>query len=183
MILSARDPHLLKTLDPQDIACHLKQRGWNLEVTLAHDIAQIWRMVQGDRSYELLLPLDQKLDDFVLRIADVLATLSDVENRTKEDILAAFLIVVPGLTIQGIVTRLQENADSGKVTVMGVVAGRLQRLQMHLPEPAYDLAVKAYQARLPILCEGDLHRQPYGFLLQPVNQFTLDLDAWAAKSA
>jgi hypothetical protein len=87
------------------------------------------------------------------------------------------------LTIQGIVTRLQENADSGKVTIMGVVAGRLQRLQMHLSEPAYDLAVKAYQARLPILCEGDLHRQPYGFLLQPVHQFTLDLDAWAAKSA
>jgi hypothetical protein len=183
MILSARNPQLLKTLNPQDIVCHLKQQGWSLDVTLAHDIAQIWRIVRGDRSYEILLPLDQKLDDFSLRIADVITTLSDVEDRTKEDILAAFVIVVPDLMIQGIVTRLQENVDSGKVTIMGVVGGRLHRLQMNLSEPAYDLAVKAYQARLPIICGGDLHRQPHGFLLQPVHQFTLDLEAWTAKSA
>jgi hypothetical protein len=183
MILSARDPQLLKTLDPQDISHHLKQRGWSMEATLANDVAQIWRIKQDDRSHEILLPLDQKLDDFALRLSDVIATLAEVEDRTKEDILAAFLIVVPSLKIQGIVTRLQENADSGKVTIMGVVAGRLHRLQMNLSEPAYDLAVKAYQARLPILCEGDLHRQSYGFLLQPVNLFTLDLESWDAKSA
>jgi hypothetical protein len=183
MTLNIRDPQLLGNLSPQEIASHLQQQGWESHHTIANGLAQIWRLNHDNQTQEILLPLDPKLDDFALRIADILTTLAEVENRTKEDILATIATTIPDLQIQGLVTRLQENADFGKVTIMGVIAGRLHRIQMALPEPTYDLAIKAYQARLPILCKGDLHRNPTGFILQPVQQFTVDLDIWIAKSA
>ena len=183
MSLNLRDPKLLGSLSPHEIASHLQQQGWETYQTIANGLAQIWRLNHDNQTQEILLPLDPKLDDFALRIADILAKLSEIENRTKEDILVNITTTIPDLQIQGLVTRLQENADFGKVTIIGILASHLHRIQMTLPEPTYDLAVKAYQARLPILCKGDLHRHPAGFILQPVQQFTVDLDIWVAKSA
>jgi hypothetical protein len=88
------------------------------------------------------------------------------------------MTVMPNTTVQGVVTNLYEGVTSGKVTLMGVVAGKLHRIQLELMEPTYELAIKAYQARIPVLCQGDLVKQGRSFRLQNVHHLTLDLEAW-----
>ncbi len=61
---------------------------------------------------------------------------------------------------------------------VGVILDKLRRIQLELTEPVYELAVKAYQARIPIVCQGDLLKQGRSFVLQNPHHFTLDLDAW-----
>ncbi len=61
---------------------------------------------------------------------------------------------------------------------MGVILDKLRRIQLALAEPVYELAVKAYQARIPVICQGDLKKQARSFVLQNPHHFTLDLDAW-----
>lgn len=61
---------------------------------------------------------------------------------------------------------------------MGVVIGKLRRIQIDLNDPIYELAVKAYQARLPILYQDNLLKQGRSFILQHPQSFTLDLDIW-----
>ncbi|WP_190653337.1 hypothetical protein [Leptolyngbya sp. FACHB-1624] len=56
------------------------------------------------------------------------------------------------MTIQGMVTHICEGVTEGRVIVMGVVIGKLRRIQLDLVDPSYELAVKAYQAHSPILC-------------------------------
>lgn len=73
---------------------------------------------------------------------------------------------------------MQEGATSGKVTLTGVIVGKLRRIQLELAEPVYELAVKAYQARIPVICQGNLVKRNRSFLLQNTHHFTLDLDAW-----
>lgn len=74
-------------------------------------------------------------------------------------------------------TDISEGATEGRVTVMGVVVGKLRRIQLDLGDLTYELAVKAYQARIPILCQGNLLKQGRSFVLQYPQNFTLDLDA------
>jgi hypothetical protein len=73
---------------------------------------------------------------------------------------------------------LQLKSTAGKVTLMGVILDKLRRIQLELAEPVYELAVKAYQARIPVICQGDLLKQGRSFVLQNPHHFTLDLDAW-----
>jgi hypothetical protein len=43
---------------------------------------------------------------------------------------------------------------------------------------SYAYIYKAYQARIPVICQGILVKQGRSFLLQNTHHFTLDLDAW-----
>ena len=88
----------------------------------------------------------------------------------------------PNITIQGIVTNLQKGAATGKVTLTPVIVGKLRRIQLELAERVYELAVKAYQARIPVICQGNLVKQGRSFLVQNTHHFTLDLDAWLERS-
>ncbi len=112
-------------------------------------------------------------------MAEVLQTLEIVEGRSQLEILGDLFTTAPNVLVQGIVTTLQEGAFSGRVTLMGLVVSKLRRIQLELKEPAYELAVKAYQARMPVLCRGTLVKQGRSFLLQSPSQFTLDLESWA----
>jgi hypothetical protein len=77
------------------------------------------------------------------------------------------------------VANLQEGSTAGKVTLMGVVLGKLRRLQLELMDEAiYELALKAYQARIPIICQGNLVKRGRSLVLHHPHHFTLDLDAW-----
>jgi hypothetical protein len=112
---------------------------------------------------------------------ELLETLEGVEGRSQLDILHDLLTSLPNTIIQGIVTDIREGMTEGRVTVMGVVVGKLRRIQLELGDPTYELAVKAYQARIPILCQGDLRKQGGSFTLQHPQNFTLDLDAWTGS--
>lgn len=112
-------------------------------------------------------------------MAEVLQTLEVVEQISQLEFLSDLFTTAPNITIQGIITNLREGAFSGRITLMGIVISKLRRIQFELPEPAYELAIKAYQARMTVLCRGTLVKQGRSFVLQHPSQFTLDLDSWA----
>ncbi|MCA1994735.1 MAG: hypothetical protein LDL41_22210 [Coleofasciculus sp. S288] len=178
MIVTVRDPEILKCLEPERVRIYLQQHHWQ-KVRQIEDKASIWiRKSETGEESEILLPLKSEFLDFPRRMAEVLQTLEVVQQTSQLEILSELVTCAPNLTIQGIVTNLQEGATAGKVTLMGVVVGKLRRIQLELAEPVYELAVKAYQARIPVVCQGDLLKQGRSFVLQNPHHFTLDLDAW-----
>lgn len=178
MIVTVRDPEILRHLEPESVRTYLQTHRW-LEVRQIEDKASIWNLhSETGEELEIFLPLKSEFLDFPRRMAEVLQTLEIAENRSQLDILSNLFTSAPNMTIQGIVTNLQEGLSAGKVTLTSVIVCKLRRLQLELAEPVYELAVKAYQARIPVICQGDLVKQGRSFLLQNTHQFTLDLDAW-----
>jgi hypothetical protein len=179
MIVTVRDPEILKSLTPESVKTYLRSHHWQ-EQRQMQDNASLWtRHSATGEEVEVLLPLQPDFLDFPRRMAEVLQTLEIMEQTSQLEILSEIFTAAPNLTIQGIVTNLQEGAFSGRITLMGVVVGKLRRIQLELAEPAYELAIKAYQARMPVICRGNLVKQGRSFVLQNPSQFTLDLDSWA----
>lgn len=63
---------------------------------------------------------------------------------------------------------------SGEITLLGLVADKLRKIQTSLADKDYILAIKAYQERLPILCTGDLIKDDNTFILKNPHNLTLD---------
>lgn len=178
MIVNILDPDVLKCLEPDKVRSYLMAHHWQEQRTL-EDKASIWTSQSATgEEFEILLPLKPEFLDYPRRMAEVLQTLEVVEQTNQLEILSALLTKAPNIKVQGIITNLLEGVTSGKVTLMGVVADKLRRIQLELAEPAYELAVKAYQARIPVQCQGDLVKHGRSFVLQNPHHFTLDLDAW-----
>ncbi|MEG4500599.1 hypothetical protein QUB05_26235, partial [Microcoleus sp. F10-C6] len=71
--------------------------------------------------------------------------------------------------------RFLQNRDApGEVTLLGLVADKLRKIQTLLADKDYILAIKAYQERLPILCSGDLIKDNNAFILKNPHNLTLD---------
>ncbi len=179
MIVTVRDPEILRSLTPESVKTYLRSHHWQ-EQRQIEDQASLWiRQGRTGEVYEVLLPLKSEFLDFPRRMAEVLQTLEIVEETSQLDLLNDLFTVASDITVQGIVTNLQEGAFSGRITLMGVVVSKLRRIQLELQEPAYELAIKAYQSRMPVLCRGTLVKYGRSFVLHNPIQFTLDLDAWA----
>lgn len=177
MNVSVRDLNVLRHLEPNAIRQYLQLHQWQ-EHQAVHN-AFLWtRNGSSNPVSEVLLPSDQSVADFPRRMYELLETLEEVEGRSQLDILHDLLTTLPNTTLQGIVTDIREGVTEGRVTVMGVVVGKLRRILLDLSDPTYELAVKAYQARIPIYCQGDLLKQGRSFTLQHPRNFTFDLDAW-----
>jgi hypothetical protein len=97
-----------------------------------------------------------------------------VEKRSQLDILSELLTKVPNIEIQGMVTRLQESDSIGTVTLLGVVVGKLRKINVELPEPEYSEAIKAYQERRRVVCTGELIKEGNTFVLKNPRYFALD---------
>jgi hypothetical protein len=81
------------------------------------------------------------------------------------------------MTIQAIVMQIHTpNTDklSGEITLIGVIADKLRKIQTFLADKDYILAIKAYQERLPIFCSGDLIKDNNAFILKNPHNLTLD---------
>lgn len=181
MIVTIRDPEILNSLEPEHVCSYLRSHHWQEQRKL-DDAACLWSylgaIANSEAPPELLLPLKPDFLDFPRRMAEVLHNLEIVEQRSQLEILSDLFTTASNFTVQGIITTLQEGLFSGKITLMGIVINKLRRIQLELNEPAYELAVKAYQARIPILCQGTLIKRKQSFVLQNPTQFTLDLDSW-----
>jgi hypothetical protein len=179
MIVTVRDPEILRSLTPESVKTYLRSDHWQ-EQRLIEDYASLWiRQGGAGEIYEVLLPLKSEFLDFPRRMAEVLQTLEIVEETSQLELLSDLFTEASGITVQGIVINIQEGAFSGRITLMGVVINKLCRIQLELREPAYELAIKAYQSRMPVLCRGTLVKYGRSFVLHNPIQFTLDLDAWA----
>lgn len=175
MKVIVRDSQILKTIEPNVLKEHLQERGW-YEDSPFLDNATIWLWKNGEKDeYEILLPLKQSLGDYAARMSEALKTLEVVEGRSQLDILRDLLTSLPNIAIQGIVTKVE--VENNQVTVMGVVAGKLRKIRVDLDGPEYDLAVKAYQERVPVVVTGDFIKEGDAFVLKNPRNFGLD-DAW-----
>jgi hypothetical protein len=88
MIATVRDIAALQAVGPVDLAAYLRAKGWLEEGPLG-DRGAVWRGrgISGDE-YEVLLPLDRRLRDYVARIGDALRTLEAAEERSQLEILS-----------------------------------------------------------------------------------------------
>jgi hypothetical protein len=175
MKVTVRDREILSSIEPEELAAHLIASGWHFLGRVYDDAGAIWRLKNpsGDEE-EILQPLKTSLADYAARISDAIKTLEVVEKRSQLDILSELLSKVPNIEIQGMVTRLQESDSVGTVTLLGVVVGKLRKINVELNEPEYSEAIEAYQERLPVVCTGDLIKEGNTFVLKNPRHFALD---------
>jgi hypothetical protein len=175
MKVTVRDREILSSIEPEELAAHLRASGWHFLGRVYDDAGAIWRRKNssGDEE-EILQPLKTSLADYAARISDAIKTLEVVEKRSQLDILSSLLTQVPNIEIQGMVTRLQESDSVGTVTLLGVVVGKLRKINVELNEPEYSEAIEAYQERLPVVCTGDLIKEGKTFMLKNPRHFALD---------
>jgi hypothetical protein len=91
MKATVRDISALAAIKPLEVAAYLRASGWR-QVTEASQRWATWLLKQGSEEFEIGLPLDDTLRDFVQRMGDVLATLEAVEERSQLEIIRDLLV-------------------------------------------------------------------------------------------
>ncbi|MBD2184114.1 hypothetical protein H6S82_03040 [Planktothrix sp. FACHB-1355] len=173
MKVTVRDSETLKTIEPSQLAAYLQTHGWYEDGSFL-DNATIWLYKKDDvDEFEILLPNLKSLGDYAARMSDALSTLEVVEKRSQLDILSDLLTSASNIEIQGMVIEIEEFNSTGIVTLMGVVVGKLRRINVELRQPEYNLAIKAYEQRLPVICTGDLIKKDSFFVLNNPRNFAI----------
>jgi hypothetical protein len=177
MIVTVRDPEVLSSLDPQQVEKYLQAQGWHQESQIGNKESVWIKKADSGEEFDITLPLNSEIRAFALRMAEILETLEIAEGRSQLEILSDLFTKAANIKIQGVVIKLQEEQHLGNVTIMGFVVGKPQKIHVQLSEPAYTLAIKAYQERLPVFCSGDLIKEGSEFILKNPHNFALD-EAW-----
>lgn len=177
MNVTIKDIELLKNLEPDRISYYLESKGWKQAQKIG-DRAIIWTSGNlNPETPQIVLPLNCKLPDFPVSMNLMLETLEVIENRSQLEIVADLITEIPNTTIQGIVIQIHTpNADklSGEITLLGVIADQLRKIQTELADKDYILAIKAYQERLPVFCTGDLIKENQVFILKNTRNFIIN---------
>jgi hypothetical protein len=180
MKVTIKDSKPLETIDLNQLRNYLQTHGWHQDQPFL-DNATLWHKPTAEgEEFEILLPNRQNLGDYAARIREAIETLENAENRPQLEILSELLTTIPNTIIQGIVMGIHTpNADklSGEITLIGLVADKLRKIQTALADKDYILAIKAYQERLPIFCTGDLIKEDRIFTLKNPRNLTLD-ESW-----
>ncbi len=173
MKVTVRDSETLKTIEHSQLTAYLQTHGWYEDRPFL-DNATIWLYKKDDvDEFEILVPNKRSLGDYAVRISDALSTLEVVEKRSQLDILSDLITNVSHIEIQGMVIEIKEFDATGIVILMGVVVGKLRRIKVELKQPEYNLASKAYQERLPVICTGDLIKKGSFFVLNNLRKFAI----------
>jgi hypothetical protein len=93
MKVTVRDREILSSIEPEELAAHLRASGWHFLGRVYDDAGAIWRLKNeedGDE-LEILQPLKTSLADYAARISDAIKTLEVVEKRSQLDILSELL--------------------------------------------------------------------------------------------
>jgi len=158
MKVTVKDTETLETVNLNQLRRYLQIHGWHEDQPFLEN-ATLWHKPAAGEEFEILLPNQQTLGDYAARIRETIEILETVENRSQLEILADLMTGIPNTTIQGVVMQIHTpNAEklSGEITLLGVIADKLQKIKTELADKDYILAIKAYQERLPFLCTGDL---------------------------
>ncbi len=76
------DRKVLESLRPLDVVAYLRSEGWELAGYYAES-ATVWKR----QAIQVLLPQDSSFADYSRRLAEVLDTLAEVENRSQLEIV------------------------------------------------------------------------------------------------
>src|SRR5215469_8520645 len=83
MKVTVRDTTTLRALKPLEVAAYLRAKSWRQEADLAGK-GSLWVL---DNEFDITLPTRRDLGDYVLRMGEVLRTLSNAEGRSELEIL------------------------------------------------------------------------------------------------
>lgn len=86
------DVEAIRALRPFDVALYLRAKGWIQQDTNLEK-ASLWYQIQDADRFEVLLPMDLELQDYALRMGDVLTVLATFEKRSQLQVYSDMLTV------------------------------------------------------------------------------------------
>ncbi|MCA9112976.1 MAG: hypothetical protein KDA52_23685 [Planctomycetaceae bacterium] len=89
MNIDIRDADAIRTLRPLEVATYLRSTGWTQQSTSLN--ASTWIRNVDKAEYEAVVPLDQAMRDYSLRMGDLLHTVAAAEGRSQTEVYADFL--------------------------------------------------------------------------------------------
>lgn len=87
MKATIRDPSVFEALNPADLAAYLTSRGWRKEAGTS-DAASNWKSEYHGEPVELLLPMERRYKDYLLRMSETIPLIAAVEGRSELEVLA-----------------------------------------------------------------------------------------------
>ena len=85
MNVQIRDAAALRRVNPPMLRAYLESRGWSRREIWRDRIA-VWSAERDGRSQEILAPLRESSDAYAVRMSEVVATLSETEERSQLDV-------------------------------------------------------------------------------------------------
>ena len=82
MKITIRDIEAAKGVSPMDAVYYLRAKGWE-QRSAVHGLSSTWELTADGEVFEVLLPMTLELDDYALRIGEMLSVLSAVEKRSQ----------------------------------------------------------------------------------------------------
>jgi hypothetical protein len=172
------DRDILKSLEPNRVVAYLQAHQWHERTNVPQQVSTWTRDTFVDDKLKIYLPLDKDFDDYPRRIYEIIETLEKAENRSQLDILSELVTNIKNITIQGMVTQVQNQTTNGKLSgevfLMGIVVDKLRKIKIELVGQEYINAQTAYQERSLIRCTGDLIKEDDNFMLQNPHDFSLE---------
>lgn len=173
MNVQIRDRAALMALTPSDVAAYLQGGVWIRAGGRPGEFA-IWRT--DDR--EIVLPLDPTVSDYSLRIAEVLASLAEVEQRSPLEILRDLSTASADV----IRIRLRDEGEAGTLPVSVGATVMDHARDLLLAAASATIAPRpCYGPRRPAIAEDYLRRARFGqteqgsYVITIISKVTPDL--------
>ena len=109
------DSDILKSLDPNRVVAYLEAHQWHKRTNVPQQVSTWTRDTFSNDKLKIYLPLDKDFDDYPRRMYEIVETLEKAENRSQLDILSELVTHIPNITIQGMVTQVQNQNTNGKL--------------------------------------------------------------------
>ncbi len=90
MNVDIRDARAMRAIRPMDAAMYLRSMGWKQREVIPGRLST-WVCTVKDEELKILLPLDQEIGDYALRMGDLLHVLSAAESRSEWETYADLL--------------------------------------------------------------------------------------------
>ncbi len=159
---------------PEQLGAYLQANGWSKDGYFL-DNATVWHLSKDEvEEFEILLPIKTNLGDYETRIREAILTLAEVKEINPLELLKDLMVSATNIKLQGMVISIAEEDSKVKVNTLGVVLGKLRQVEIELDKYDADLAIKAYQERLPIICKGDLIKKGDRFILSNLQKCVLE---------
>ncbi|MEK5409148.1 hypothetical protein MKX36_25005 [Paenibacillus sp. FSL W8-0439] len=80
--------NLISTLKPSEISMYLQTKGWRKVYNYEHNYGSIWRFTSlNEEEVEVILPHNQVLKDYKVRMIELFKSLEVIENRSMGSII------------------------------------------------------------------------------------------------
>lgn len=147
MRVRIRDTEALRAIRPLDLTSYLRANGWTIVLSGASEPVTIWALVSDRGEFELLVPKHQRWADYPRRMHDVIATLSEAEDRSE----LALLHDIPRTTKDVVRVRaVAEARDPDSIALLdGVRLVRASRTLLLAAACSAHQPKRAYHTRKP----------------------------------